>query len=68
MPIIALIVGFVVVLAVLRSWSRPRAAATEPPTTSDERDDLLPPDEDARLEQELARFRHGQARGGGVSG
>lgn len=69
MPIVALVGGFLIVLAVLRSWSRRGAGPAEPDApTPDDEGETLPPDDDARLEQELSRFRHGQARGGGVSG
>ena len=70
MPIVALLGGFLIVLVVLRSWSRRGAEPSELATLApaDEEGDTLPPADDARLEQELSRFRHGQARGGGVSG
>lgn len=65
MPIVALIVGFLIVLAVLRSWSRRGATADEVvPAALVGEAEALPPDDDARLEQELSRFRHGHARGG----
>ena len=68
MPIFALIIGFLIVLAVLRSWSR-RGDPVDAPTIAASSDEaaLLPPDDDALLERELSRFRQGHARGGGVS-
>jgi cytochrome c-type biogenesis protein CcmH len=69
MPIVALVVGFLIVLAVLRSWSRRGDAST---TTAEdvapEPVETIPAGDDARLEQELARFRHGPKAGGGVPG
>jgi cytochrome c-type biogenesis protein CcmH len=68
MPVIALLVGFVIVLAVLRSWSRrgdgPVAAEPAVAPLAEE----LPEPDDERLEEELARFRRERVRGGGVSG
>jgi cytochrome c-type biogenesis protein CcmH len=68
MPIFALIIGFLIVLAVLRSWSRRGEPVAAPPSaaTADEAVQL-PPDDDALLERELSRFRQEHARGGGVS-
>lgn len=68
MPIVALIVGFGVVLAVLRSWSRRDAAPVLAEPAAAPVAAPLPETDDARLEQELARFRQGRARGGGVGG
>lgn len=69
MPIVALVVGLLVVLAVLRSWSRrgPGVPAVEAPE-SEFAADALPPDDDARLERELSRFRRERVRDGGVGG
>ena len=69
MPIVALVVGFLIVLAVLRSWSRRGDAPIAPaedvaPAPADD----IPASDDARLEQELARFRHGPKAGDGVAG
>ncbi|HEY8600637.1 MAG TPA: cytochrome c-type biogenesis protein [Thermomicrobiales bacterium] len=69
MPVVALIIGFVIVLAVLRSWSRRGAAPLAPDEGAVAAPiEALPADDDARLEQELARFRHGPKTGGGVAG
>ena len=69
MPIVALVVGFVIVLAVLRSWSRRGAAPITPADDfAPELVESIPAGDDARLEQELARFRHGPKAGGGVPG
>jgi cytochrome c-type biogenesis protein CcmH len=69
MPIVALIVGFVIVLAVLRSWSRRGDAPTTPAEdVAPAPVEQIPAGDDARLEQELARFRHGPKAGGGVPG
>ncbi len=67
MPIIALAIGVVVVAVVLRSWSRrpDEAVAAVDDAASVAAD--LPATEEARLEQELARFRQ-QASGDGVRG
>ena len=69
MPIVALVVGFLIVLAVLRSWSRRGAVPTSPDNdVAPEPAENIPAGDDARLEQELARFRHGPKAGGGVPG
>jgi cytochrome c-type biogenesis protein CcmH len=64
MPVVALVLGLVIVLTVLRSWSRRGApvvaAAPVAPAAS-----ALPPSDDERLEAELAKFRR---TGGGVRG
>lgn len=67
MPIVALLIGFLIVLVVLRGWSRHGATADESSaTTAADETEALPPDDDARLERELSRFRRGHARSGGV--
>lgn len=69
MPIVALVVGFLIVLAVLRSWSRRGAVPIAPDEdVAPAAVETIPPSDDARLEQELARFRHGPKTGGGVAG
>lgn len=68
MPVVALLIGLGVVFAVLRSWSRrgtddaplPRAPEASAPTLS--------AGDDARLEEELARFRQGQTGEDRVAG
>jgi cytochrome c-type biogenesis protein CcmH len=62
MPVVALLLGLAIVLAVLRSWSRRTApvVAADPVAPPPVR--ALPLDDDARLEQELANFR--RTRGG----
>ena len=64
-PVVALLAGLAIVLAVLRSWLRraaPPSAAPAPSLASALPTDTINPD-DARLEQELAQYRRG---GGGV--
>lgn len=69
MPIVALIVGFLIVLTVLRSWSRRGVAPIElDEDAAPVPVEVIPAGDDARLEQELARFRHGPKTGGGVAG
>jgi cytochrome c-type biogenesis protein CcmH len=67
MPVVALVVGLIIVLGVLRSWSRRggEVVAEEPVAVPAA---PLPEADDERLEQELARFRQGRVRGGGVGG
>ena len=68
MPIVALIVGLGIVFAVLRSWSRRGAADTALPTAPETSEPPLSEGDDARLEEELARFRQGQAGEDRVAG
>lgn len=68
MPIVALIVGLLIVLGVLRSWSRRGGEAVVDDEPAAIPAAPLPEADDERLEQELARFRREHARGGGVSG
>ena len=56
-PIVALLLGLVIVATVLRSWSRRGAPIVATPTTGPAR--RLPATDDDRLERELAHFRRG---------
>jgi cytochrome c-type biogenesis protein CcmH len=67
MPVVALVVGLIIVLGVLRSWSRRGGeVAVEEPAVLPAAP--LPEADDERLEQELARFRRERVRGGGMGG
>ena len=68
MPIVALLIGMGIVFAVLRSWSRRGAAETLPPSPSETPTHALSEGDDARLEEELARFRGGRAGEDRVAG
>ena len=68
MPIVALLVGLGVVFAVLRSWSRRGMDDTPEPTAPETSAPSLSEGDDARLEEELARFRQGRAGEDRVAG
>lgn len=64
-PIVVLVVGLGLVVAVLRGWLRPpgRAAAVTAAPDGDARPATLPAADDERLERELERFRREGAHG-----
>jgi len=68
MPIVALLVGLGIVFAVLRSWSRRGAADRPAPHPAETTVPSLSAGDDARLEEELARFRQGRASDDRVAG
>jgi len=68
MPVVALLVGLGVVFAVLRSWSRRGADDAPLPRVPEMSAPTLSAGDDARLEEELARFRQGQAGDDRVAG
>lgn len=61
MPIVALLVGLGIVFAILRSWSRRIGEDAPLPTAPETSTPSLSAGDDARLEEELARFRQGRA-------
>lgn len=68
MPIVALLVGLGIVFAVLRSWSRRGGDTVAPVPTPETSAPALSAGDDALLEEELARFRHGHGGEGRVAG
>jgi cytochrome c-type biogenesis protein CcmH len=68
MPVVALLIGLGIVFAVLRSWSRRGEDDAPPPSAPETGAPSLSEGDDARLEEELARFREGRAGGDRVAG